>query len=93
MFRHLVIHHPKPEYVDEVLASMGRAAAAGQGVPGLVEMGPWRSTVDDRLIGFALWESEAAYAAGRDRVFAVVADDPFDVWLARPSEAFRTNLA
>ena len=55
-------------------------------------MGPWRSTVDDRLIGFALWESEAAYAAGRDRIFAVVADDPFDVWLARPSEAFRTDL-
>jgi hypothetical protein len=44
MFMHLVIHHPKPEHVDEVLASMGRAAAAGPGVPGLVAMGPWRST-------------------------------------------------
>lgn len=92
MFLHLVIHHPKPEYAAEVLASMQRAAAAAVGVSGVIEMGPWRADGDDRLMGFARWESAEAYAAGRDQIFAVVAEDPFDVWLARPSEGYRTEV-
>jgi heme-degrading monooxygenase HmoA len=91
VFLHIVIHHPKPEYVDEVLASMHRAAQAAAGTPGLIAMGPWRSDSDTRLMGFASWESEDAFHAGRERIFSVVADDPFDVWLARPSEMIITD--
>lgn len=33
MFVHLAIHHPKPEYVDDVLASMHRVDKAAEGAP------------------------------------------------------------
>ena len=91
MFLHIAIHHPKPEYVDEVLASMRRVDAAAAGAPGLLAIGPWRSDSDTRLMGFACWESEEAFRAARDRIFSAVADDPFDVWLAGPSQLIMTN--
>jgi hypothetical protein len=91
VFLHIVIHHPKSEYVGEVLASMHRAGQAAAGTPGLITMGPWRSDSDTRLMGFASWESEGAYRAARERIFSVVAGDPFDVWLAGPSEIIMTD--
>jgi heme-degrading monooxygenase HmoA len=91
VFLHIVIHHPKPEYVEEVLASMRRVDAAAAGTPGLIAIGPWRSDSDTRLMGFAAWETEDAFHAARERIFSVAADDPFDVWLARPPQLIMTN--
>jgi heme-degrading monooxygenase HmoA len=91
MFTHLAIHHPKPEYSGELLASMQRADAAAQGAEGLLQIGAWRDQGTGRLIGLAQWESEAAYLAARDAIFAVVADDPFDVWCERPPEVFHLD--
>lgn len=70
---------------------MHRADEAAAGAPGLITMGPWRSDSDTRLMGFASWESEDAFLAARERIFSVVADDPFDVWLAGPSQMIMTN--
>ena len=70
---------------------MHRADQAAAGAPGLITMGPWRSDSDTRLMGFACWESEDAYRAARSRIFSVVADDPFDVWLAGHSEMIMTD--
>jgi heme-degrading monooxygenase HmoA len=91
VFVHLAVHHPKPEYVDELLASMHRVGAAAQGAPGLIEIGAWRDSDGDRLLGLARWESAAAYEASAGRIFAVVADDPFDVWCDRPPEVFHLS--
>jgi hypothetical protein len=91
VFLHIAIHNPKPEYVDDVLASMRRVDAAAAGAPGLIAIGPWRSDSDTRLMGFATWESEDAFHAARERIFSVIADDPFDVWLAGPSQLIMTT--
>ena len=86
MFVHLAIHHPKPEYVADVLASMHRVDKAAQGAPGLIAIGAWRDQNSGRLVGLAQWESEQAFQAAAPRIFEAVADDPFDEWWVRPPE-------
>jgi heme-degrading monooxygenase HmoA len=88
MFVHLAIHHPKPEYADDVLASMHRVDKAAEGAPGLIQMGAWRDERSDRLVGLALWESADAFEASAGQIFQAVAEDPFDVWCERPPDVF-----
>jgi len=93
MFVHLAIHHPKPEHADDLLASMHRVDAAAQGAPGLVQIGAWRDQRSGRLVGLALWESAEAFEASAERIFAAVADDPFDQWLELPPDVFHLTQA
>jgi heme-degrading monooxygenase HmoA len=88
MFIHLAVHHPKAEYTDDLLGSMQRVDEAAKGAPGLIQIGAWRDSRSDRLIGLALWESQEAFQASAERIFAAVADDPFDVWLEQPPDVF-----
>jgi heme-degrading monooxygenase HmoA len=88
MFIHLAIHHPKPEHAGDLLASMHRVDEAAQGAPGLIQIGAWRDQSSDRLVGLALWASAEAFEASAERIFAAVADDPFDQWLQQPPDVF-----
>lgn len=80
MFTHIAIHRPHPEYRDALRESMRRVNAAAQGAPGLIMIGEWAEVDGGRLIGMAIWESREAWEAAAPDVFAVVADDPFDLW-------------
>ena len=40
MFVHLAIHYPRPEYVDDVLASMHRVDKAAEGTPASFKWAP-----------------------------------------------------
>ena len=88
MFIHLAVHYPRPGRAEELLASMMRVDAAAQGAPGLIEMGAWRDAGSGALIGLARWESAAAWEAAAERIFSVVANDPFDEWCERPPQVF-----
>jgi len=88
MFVHLAVHHPKPEHAEDLLASMHRVDKAAQGAPGLIQIGAWRDRRSDRLVGLAVWESAEAFEASADRIFQVVADDPFDEWCQGPPDIF-----
>ncbi len=88
MFTHMAIHHPKPEHRAAVLASMGRVDAAATGSPGLIRINAWSEVDGIRLVGIAMWESRAAFEAAAPRMFAAVADDPFEVWSTAPAENF-----
>jgi heme-degrading monooxygenase HmoA len=68
MFVHLAIHYPRPEYVEDVLASMHRVDKAAEGTPGLIQMGAWRDENGNRLVGLAMWESEEAFKASAERI-------------------------
>ena len=87
MFTHLAIHYPKPQYRDDLLASMRRLDAAAQGAPGLITIGPW-TEVDGgtRLVGIATWQSREAFDLAAPGLFAAVADDPFEVWQERKAD-------
>jgi hypothetical protein len=63
-----------------------RVDQAAAGAPGLVEIGAWQDHGSGRLVGIAQWESEDAYRAAADGIFAAVADDPFDEWWERPPD-------
>ena len=93
MFVHLAIHHPKPEHVDDLLASMRRVDQEAQGSPGLIQIGAWRDQGSGRLVGLALWESAEAFEASAERIFRAVADDPFDQWLQQPPDVFHLSQA
>jgi len=80
MFTHMAIHHPKAEHLDDVLASMDRVNAAAAGRPGLIAMKAWREIDGGRVVALATWDSREAWQAAAAEVFAVVANDPFDVW-------------
>ena len=93
MFTHIAIHIPKPEHRDDVLASMQRAAAASDGVEGLLQMGPWQEIDGGRLVGLAIWASREAFLAAAPAIFAAVGDDPFDVWEAEPTVSLQLEEA
>ena len=80
MITHLSIHYPRPEYREALLESMRRVDAAAETQPGLVRIHAWVELGGDRMFGIAQWESMEAFEAAAPTVFAVVRDDPFDVW-------------
>jgi heme-degrading monooxygenase HmoA len=84
---HLAIHRPKPEYREELLASMRRVDAAAAGKPGLIRINGWREIDGNRLVGISMWESMDAFRAASDDIFAVVSNDPFDLWESGPVES------
>lgn len=53
---------------------------------GLVESHGWREADGGRLVGFAVWESMEAFRAAAETIFAVISDDPFDLWEDAPTE-------
>ena len=93
MFVHLAVHHPVPEHSDDLLASMHRVDEAARDAHGLIQIGAWRDQQSDRLIGLALWESEEAFRDSAERIFQVVADDPFDEWCRQPPDVFHLTRA
>lgn len=87
MITHLAIHRPKPEYKDDVLASMRSVDAAAAGATGLIRINGWREMDGDRLVGISTWESMEAFQAAADSIFAVVQNDPFDLWEDEPIQS------
>jgi heme-degrading monooxygenase HmoA len=57
MLAHLAIHTPKPERIDDLIASMQRFAAAGRSQAGLQEVHTMRDAESGKLLGLAIWES------------------------------------
>jgi heme-degrading monooxygenase HmoA len=86
MFVHLAVHHPRPEYAADLLASMGRVDQAAQGSPGLIQISAWQDQRSGRLVGLAMWESQEAFQQSAERIFEVAADDPFDLWCEQPPD-------
>ena len=87
MITHLAIHHPNPEYKEDVLASMRRVDAAAAGSDGLIRINGWREIDGDRLVGISMWESMEAFQAAADRIFAAARDDPWALWEDIPVES------
>ncbi len=87
MITHLAIDRPKPEYKEDVLASMRRVDAVAAGSVGLIRINGWREIDGDRLVGISMWESMEAFRAAADRIFAAAKDDPWDLWEDIPVES------
>jgi heme-degrading monooxygenase HmoA len=78
----LSIHTPVPTHLANLVDSMHRFGAALKTQAGFMSTGVF-TTDDGRLIGMTLWESEAAYLAGRLAGREAIAHDPLDHWEAK----------
>jgi heme-degrading monooxygenase HmoA len=88
MIVHLSIHTPRPGKEQDLIDSMHRYGAAGEGQPGLIDVKTLRDRRTGRLIGMARWQDEASWEAGVKAMRAAVADDPFDDWEDAEVEGF-----
>ncbi|NHB86096.1 hypothetical protein G7085_20460 [Tessaracoccus sp. HDW20] len=68
---------------------MHRYGAAIVGRPGLVSVHTLEDVGSERLVGLAIFESEADFEALAPVARAAVADDPFEVWERQPIEGLR----
>jgi heme-degrading monooxygenase HmoA len=80
MLVHLAIHTPKPERIDDLIASMKRFAAAGRSQAGLQEVHTMRDAESGKLLGLAIWESRDAFDEGVHAMRTAVENDPFLEW-------------
>jgi quinol monooxygenase YgiN len=80
MLAHLAIHTPKPERLDDLIASMQRFAAAGRTHAGLQQVHTMRDAESGKLLGLAIWESREAFDQGVQAMRTAVENDPFLEW-------------
>jgi hypothetical protein len=80
MFILMSLHHPKPEYEQALIDSMHRYGAAIRGQQGCRAIHTLKDMRSNRLVGLAIFESEADFQRLAPLGRAAVADDPFDVW-------------
>jgi len=85
---HVSIHKPKPGKEQDLIDSMHRFGAAGDGKPGFIGAQTLRDARTGRLVGMARWEDEESWRAGVEAMRAAVDDDPFDDWEAADTEVF-----
>jgi heme-degrading monooxygenase HmoA len=88
MIVHMSIHSPRAGKERDLVASMHRYGAAGEGQPGLIDVMTMRDRETGRLIGIARWEDEASWRAGVEHMRAAVEHDPFDEWEDAEVEGF-----
>ncbi len=91
MFVLMSVHHPHSEHREALIASMHRYAAAIAQKPGLVSVHTLADADSARLVGLAIFESQAAFEALAPLARAAVADDPFAVWEQVPIDGLRLS--
>jgi hypothetical protein len=85
----MAIHHPKPEYRQDLVMWIGRVGAALRAQPGLLHLGDFDDAPNGRIVAVSIWESEEHFRIGRDRAFAFLGENaPYEMWETRPLEVF-----
>ena len=86
MFILMSIHHPKPEHEGALIDSMHRYGAAIRGKEGLISIHTLKDEISPRLVGLAIFRSQADFERLAPIARAAVKEDPFDVWEDGPIE-------
>ncbi len=88
--RYLTIRvlYPRTEHRDEALAAITRVCQAARRFPGLVDIGAWLDTENDRIVNMSLWESEDEARKARVAMHQAFTDVPWDSWERRPAENY-----
>lgn len=82
-----VVHFPKPEHREDMLAAMSVIRETSAHIEGLDEIGAFEEADGSRIVAISVWASPEAMAAGAQELFASVADLPLDQWETRPYES------
>jgi len=85
----MAIHHPKPEFRQELVTWIGRVGAALRAQPGLLDLGDFDDVANGRIVAVSIWESETHFRIGQERAFTSLGEGaPYEVWETRPLEVF-----
>jgi heme-degrading monooxygenase HmoA len=87
----VAFHYPKPEYRDELVQRVRRAAEVMATVPGCLDVGCWHEEATGAVVTTGKWESKDALRAGFAAVAA--ADVDYDERESRPREVFNLSPA
>jgi quinol monooxygenase YgiN len=82
-----VVHFPKPEHRDDMIAAMDVIRQKSAHIEGLDEIGAFSEPDGSRIVAISVWESPEAMQAGMGELFASVGDLPLDRWETRPYES------
>jgi heme-degrading monooxygenase HmoA len=74
----MVLHYPRPEYRERMLAGMAEVAAVMRTVPGCLEVAPWAQLDNDCVAAISRWESPEATTAGWAAVASAGIDPSFN---------------
>jgi len=91
MYVIMSFHYPVPGKEELLIDSMhrfGKAVTALKGCRGAYTL---KDRVADRLVGIALWDSEADYLVSESVRRETVKDDKFDEWELKPYEMFHLD--
>ena len=82
-----VVHFPKPEHRDDMLAAMDVIREKSAHIDGLDEIGAFEEPDGSRIVALSIWASPEAMQAGMGELFASVGELPLDQWETRPYES------
>ena len=82
-----VVHYPKPEHRDDMVAAMGVIRETSRDIEGLDEIGAFEEPDGSRIVAISVWASTEAMQAGMGELFASLGALPLDAWESRPFES------
>lgn len=82
----VAVHYPRPEFRDEMIQRVRRAAEVMAAVPGCLDVACWRDPDAETVVTTGKWESEDARRAGFAAVAAAGVDFDYDEREQRPRE-------
>ena len=91
MFVHMSIHSPRAGQEPALIDSMHRFGRAMHGQPGFQRAHTLHDRDSGKLVGLAIWDSEADWAAARAAMQAAIEHDDFDAWEFEPPTVFHMD--
>jgi quinol monooxygenase YgiN len=85
----IALHYPRPEYREEMISRVHRAAEVMAATTGCIAAECWMSDDGKAVVTTGQWESEEALMAGFAAVQAAGVDFDYDERESRPREVFR----
>jgi quinol monooxygenase YgiN len=85
----VALHYPRPEYRDEMIFRVRRAAEVMAATPGCLAADCWVNEDRQAVVTTGQWESEQALMAAFSAVRAAGVDFDYDERESRPREVFR----
>jgi heme-degrading monooxygenase HmoA len=89
----VAFHYPQPQYRDELVRRVRRAAEVMATVPGCLEVDCWQEDATGAVVTTGKWESKDAIRAGFAAVAAAKVDFDYDDRESRPREVFNLSPA
>jgi quinol monooxygenase YgiN len=85
----IAIHHPRPEFRDELIARVQQAAEVMQTTDGCLSADCWVTLSDEAVVTIGQWHNQEALARSFDAVKAHGVDFDHDDRESRPREILR----